>query len=55
MKMMSELDNNYKRAFIKYVEVLLPQQLRIIEEHTRAMEQLANAMHLMPTSIRIRP
>lgn len=44
---MSELENNYKRAFIKYVK-LLPE---LIEE----MKRLSRAINNMPRSVRMRP
>jgi len=45
---MSELDDAYKRAVIKFVEIECP---RLIE----AMEHLAKAINLMPRTVRLRP
>lgn len=52
---MSELENNYKKAFIKYVNVRLPEQIKAMNAHTEAMKDLARQIRLMPRSVRMRP
>ena len=48
VKEMSELDNAYKKAVIKFVNVQCP---RLIE----AMERLARNINNMPRTLRVRP
>ena len=62
VKTMSELENNFKRAFIKFVEIELPKliiELKAFNQNevrrTQGMEELARAIRLMPTSIRMHP
>jgi len=59
---LSELDNNFKRAFIKFVEVKLPKLTAELEKFNKnaprrvqAMENLARQLNLMPRSMRLRP
>jgi len=41
------LEEDYQRAFIRYVDKLLPAQID-------AMNRLAHAIRLMPTAMRVR-
>ena len=52
---LSELDNNFKRAFIKFVNVDLEKLLRAMDQQTRAMDNLARQINLMPRTVRMRP
>ena len=51
---MSSTDKAYKEAFIKYVNVILPQYMKLLEEQNRAMNLLARNIRLMPNSVKVR-
>lgn len=44
----------YKTAYIKYVNVDLPRIMKQRDAETSAMNALAHAIRLMPTSLRMR-
>jgi len=49
------LDENYKRAIIKLANKDIDRLIKVLEAHSRAMDNLARQINLMPRSVRMHP